>query len=183
MAFDGFMWFEDPQNGAPPVQGETMDSYFKQKYAFELKSFTVDVENPTSIGSAGGGAGVGRAKLNPFKITKWTDNCSPTLFKTCCCGGNYGKATIWVRKAGAVKGEAGTGLVYLKFTFTDVAVESIEWSGDSGDELPGESLTLSYAVMKMEYTPQASGGSQRTTNLQVWNQVTNSDTEDVPDGM
>jgi type VI secretion system secreted protein Hcp len=187
MAFDGFMWFLKPENGAPPVQGETMDTFFKSidgQKAFELKSFTLDVENPTSIGSAGGGAGTGKAKLNPFKVTKWTDNCSPSLFATCCCGGHYGSAKIWVRKAGAATGGGAStaGLVYLKFTFNMVFVSNIEWSGDSGDELPGETVTFAYGSMTMEYTPQSSGGGARTANVQTWNQVTNDNSPDVPEG-
>lgn len=183
MAFDGFMWFDGPQNGAPAVKGETLDSYFRQKNAFEIKSFSLDVENPASIGSAGGGAGTGRAKLNPFKVSKWTDNCSPSLFKTCCCGGHYKEAHISIRKAGSSGSAAttGTGTEYLHFTFKMVFVTNIEWSGDSGDELPSENVTFAYGSMKMQYWPQASGGGKGTVNEQIWNQVTNTADEAVPD--
>jgi type VI secretion system secreted protein Hcp len=182
MAFDGFCWFIEPQNGAPGVEGETLDATYSTYKAFELKSFSLDVENPTSIGSAGGGAGTGKAKLNPFKVTKWTDNCSPSLFRTCCCGGHHKKAIIVVRKAGT----AGTktkahGTEYIRFTFTMVFVSNIEWSGDSGDELPGETVTFAYGALKMEYWPQKSGGGKGTVNQQVHNQVTNSPDDNVPD--
>jgi type VI secretion system secreted protein Hcp len=185
MAFDGFMWFEGPQNNAPPVQGESLDKNYAANKAFELKSFTLDVENPTSVGSAGGGAGTGKAKLNPFKVTKWTDNCSPSLFKTCCCGGHYDKAYIVVRKAGGGagdnKGTTAAGTEYIRFTFTMVFVSNIEWSGDSGDELPGETVTFAYGAMKMQYFPQKKTGAAGSVNEQIWNQVTNTDSEDVPD--
>jgi type VI secretion system secreted protein Hcp len=187
MAFDGFMWFEDGQNGAPPVKGETLDKFYTQKKAFELKSFSLDVENPASISSAGGGAGTGKAKLNPFKVTKWTDNCSPSLFKTCVVGGHYKTCHISIRKAGSSGSAAatGTGTEYIHFTFKMVFVSNIEWAGDSGDELPGETVTFAYGSMKMQYWPQASGGAKGTLNEQIWNQVTNQgDSEadlDVPD--
>jgi type VI secretion system secreted protein Hcp len=182
MAFDGFCWFDSPQNGAPGVEGESLDATYSKNKAFELKSFSLDVENPTSIGSAGGGAGTGKAKLNPFKVTKWTDNCSPSLFRTCCCGGHYKKAYIVVRKAGqaGAKGK-GAGTEYIRFTFTMVFVTNIEWSGDSGDELPGETVTFAYGAMKMEYWPQKAGGGQGTVNQQVHNQVTNSPDDNVPE--
>ena len=54
MPFDGFMWI--PKGGsrnAPAVEGETQDPYYASKKAFSIKSFSLDVENQTSIGSAG----------------------------------------------------------------------------------------------------------------------------------
>ncbi|MGF1580239.1 MAG: Hcp family type VI secretion system effector [Gemmataceae bacterium] len=179
MAFDGFMWFEGNSNGAPPVNGETLDDFFKQHKAFAIKSFSVDAENPTSVGSAGGGSGTGKAKLNPFKVSKWTDNCSPSLFLTCCTGGHYKKAHIAVRKAGAQT--AGTGNKYLHFTFRQVFVCNIEWSGESEDELPTENVQFAYGSLEMQYIPQTSTGGQGTPNIQCWNQVTNSQDSDVPD--
>jgi len=185
MAFDGFMWFVGPQNGAPEVQGETTDKFYKTKGkgAFELKSFSLDCENPTSIGSAGAGAGTGKAKLNPFKVSKWTDNCSPSLFKTCCIGGHYSEAHIAIRKAGSAPtaGATGAGTEYLHYTFRLVFVSNIEWSGDSGDELPGENVTFAYGSMQMDYWAQTTGGGKGTLNSQIWNQTTNDDNPDVAD--
>lgn len=38
--------------------------------AFEIKDFSFGVENPTTIGSATGGAGAGKIKFNEFTIKK-----------------------------------------------------------------------------------------------------------------
>jgi type VI secretion system secreted protein Hcp len=183
MAFDGFMWFEEPNSGAPPVEGETLDKTYKAHKAFDLKSFSLDVENPCSIGSGGGGGGTGRAKLNPFKVTKWTDNCSPSLFKACCVGGHYGKACIVVRKAGSSADTSkAAGMEYLRYSFYVVFVTNIEWSGDSGDELPGDTVTFAYGAMQIEYFPQTQkGGKANQPNIQQWDQVTNAADITVPD--
>jgi type VI secretion system secreted protein Hcp len=179
MAFDAFMYFSPAS--AIPVQGETMDSDFKANKAFELKSFKIEVKNPTSMGSSGGGAGTGKCAFEPFEVTKVTDNCSPSLFKTCATGQHYPFAIIAVRKAGG--GGAGkTGYVYLKYTFNCVFVNSVSWSGSSGDDLPEETVQFAYGSVTVEYTPQkATGGAASAKNIQSWNQVTNTDDPTVPD--
>jgi type VI secretion system secreted protein Hcp len=48
--------------------------------AFEIKDFSFGIENPTTIGSATGGAGAGKIKFNEFSITKTTDTASPNFF-------------------------------------------------------------------------------------------------------
>jgi hypothetical protein len=42
----------------------------KGKHAFEIKDFSFGVENPTTIGSATGGAGTGKISFNEFNIKK-----------------------------------------------------------------------------------------------------------------
>jgi len=70
-------------------------------FSFEIKDFSFGVENPTTIGSATGGAGSGKIKFNEFTIKKTTDAASPLLFKNCAAGAHYPKVTIVVRKAGS----------------------------------------------------------------------------------
>ena len=55
MAVDAFIYFE-PHGSMPQPEGETQDATFKAKKAFEIKDFSFGVENPTTIGSATGGA-------------------------------------------------------------------------------------------------------------------------------
>jgi type VI secretion system secreted protein Hcp len=179
MAFDAFMYFT---GGAVPVQGETLDSDFSKQKAFELKSFKIEVKNPSSLGSAGGGAGTGKCSFEPFEVTKATDNCSPSLFKTCATGTHYPTATIAIRNAGG-GGATKTGAPYLTYVFNCVFVNSVSWSGSSGDDLPEETVQFAYGSVTVTYTPQQSSGQQKTgqPNIQTWNQVTNSDSPVVPD--
>lgn len=182
MPFDAFMYIVGG-NGVP-VRGETLDQQFASiegTNGFEIKSFKVDVENPTSLGSAGGGAGTGKASLKPFEVAKVTDNCSPSLFKSCTTGTHYEKAVIALRKAGGGAGKK-SGHVYLQFTFKVVFVNSISWSASSGDDLPEETVQFSYGAIMIEYWPQTTkGGASSTVNQQLWNQVTNDDSSEVPE--
>ncbi len=56
------------------------------KEAIEVHSFELGVENPTTIGSVSGGAGVGKAKFQEFTITKPVDSTSPHFFKRLATG-------------------------------------------------------------------------------------------------
>jgi type VI secretion system secreted protein Hcp len=182
MPFDSFMYIVG--GDGVPVRGETLDKDFASidgTTGFEIKSFKVDVENPHSLGSSGGGAGTGKASLKPFEVTKVTDNCSPSLFKSCTTGTHYQKAVIALRKAGGQAGKK-SGSVYLRFTFQMVFVNSVSWNGSSGDDLPEETVQFAYATIKVEYFPQQKAGTMNpTANEQLWNQVTNTDDPDVPE--
>jgi Type VI secretion system effector, Hcp len=74
-AVDAFIWFESP--GVVQVRGETK----ADAPAFEIKDFSFGVENPTTIGSATGGAGAGKIKFNEFTIKKTSDSASPAFFQ------------------------------------------------------------------------------------------------------
>src|ERR1051326_2199238 len=100
MAVDAYIYFKTPDNFkqyAP--EGETGDSYFKGFKAFEIKEFSFDVEHAHTIGSATGGAGVGKIKFNEFTIKKTTDKASTMFFLDCILGIHYTHALIAVRKA------------------------------------------------------------------------------------
>jgi len=178
MAFDAFMYISG--NSSCPVEGETQDVDFKDNKAFELKSFKIEVKNTTSMGSAGGGAGTGKCQLEPFEVGKLTDNCSPALFKCCATGQHYAEAVIAVRKAGG-GGSQRTGYVYLRYSFRCVFVNSVSWSGSSGDDLPEETVQFAYGSVTVEYWPQTAAGKAATKkNMTCWNQVTNTDDPSVP---
>jgi hypothetical protein len=54
--------------------------------AFEIKDFSFGVENPTTIGSATGGAGAGKIKFNEFSIGKAVDIATPALWRSAISG-------------------------------------------------------------------------------------------------
>ena len=66
-----------PKHPKPDDKLELSDEQLNQvtggtgeKPAFEIKDFSFGVENPTTIGSATGGAGAGKIKFNEFEIKK-----------------------------------------------------------------------------------------------------------------
>jgi len=147
MAFDAFLKITTPD-----VAGESQDA--KHKGEIELFSFSLGAHNPTTIGSATGGAGAGKVSFSNFSIMKKTDKTSPILFQACAGGTHYGKAVITLRKAG---GDAQ--VEYLKYSFGTVFVESINWSGSSGgDDAPAESVSFVYGDFQVDYQPQGKDG-------------------------
>ena len=79
--------------------------------AFEIKDFSFGVENPTTIGSATGGAGAGKIKLNELTIKKTTDTASPSS-SSANGGGIFNNGTSGPSSGGANGGgifNNGTG--------------------------------------------------------------------------
>jgi type VI protein secretion system component Hcp len=170
MAVDAFIWFEDPGVGPRP-EGETKDSVYVSKKAFEIKDFSFGVENPTTIGSATGGAGAGKIKFNEFQIKKLTDKASPAFFKNCCTGSHYKRVFIAMRKAG---GDATTtGKTFLTFKFGVVFTTKIDWTGP-GDEGPEESITFVFGTLGIMYSAQTQEGTQTGGDFPAgWDQILN----------
>jgi len=138
---------------------------------FEIKDWSFGVENPTTIGSATGGAGAGKIKFNEFTIKKTVDKASPVLFKACATGSHYKSVTLTMRKAGGDPNSAGTP--FLTFKFGTVFTTKIDWSGP-GDEGPEESITFVYGTLAVQYMPQdATNGSSAG-----WDQVQNKEWSD-----
>ncbi len=74
------------------------------------------------------------------------------LFAACCTGQHYAKAQVVMRKAAGTAGKQST---FMQYDFTDVMVESIQWSGSSGgDDTPTESVSFAFAKVKITYNKQ-----------------------------
>ena len=114
---------------------------------FEIKDFSFGVENPTTIGSATGGAGAGKVKFNEFTIKKTSDRASPSFFKNCVAGAHYKKVVLIVRKAGSTQTD------YLIISDAMISSARVAWSGP-GDEGPEESITFVYDNVAIQYNPQ-----------------------------
>jgi type VI secretion system Hcp family effector len=127
------------------------DQYGNKSAAFEIKDFSFGVENPTTIGSATGGAGAGKIKFNEFTIKKTSDSSSPLFFKNCAVGAHYKEVTLEMRKVNDKN--SSDSVVYQRFTFGTVFTTKIDWSGP-GDEGPEESITFVYGVLSVEYVGQ-----------------------------
>ncbi|WP_435017848.1 Hcp family type VI secretion system effector [Tundrisphaera sp. TA3] len=168
MAYDSFMQIK---GGSAPT-GESTDTAYPQWIA--LQSFTFGASNPSTIGSSTPGSGSGKVAISSFNVTKQTDNSSPDLFLACCKGAHFDSATVVLRKAG------GGQNVFLQYDFTEVYVDSVNWigngttSGTASGDTPGETVSFSFASVKITYTPQVSkGGAKGTPNVKGWNVTTN----------
>jgi len=147
------------------IKGESADA--KHKGEIDVMSFSWGMEQ-TGISATGGGGGAGKVKVHDLQITKKTDASSPLLMLNCASGAHIKEASFVVRKAG------GEQLEYLKIKLTDVLVSSYEpaskseliglllpavnVNGQSGDEIPMESITLNFAKVEYSYQPQGADG-------------------------
>lgn len=157
MAFDAFLELEG-------VKGESVRKGHEGH--IELMSFSFGANNPTTIGSGGGG-GAGKVSLSPFSVVKATDAASPIIFQNCCQGKHFPKATLTLYKAG---GEEAVD--YLKYEFEKVFVEDVNWSGASGgDDRPMESVAFAYGKVTMTYTPQSESGTKGSPVVGSWDQL------------
>jgi type VI secretion system secreted protein Hcp len=161
MAFDTFLDIKD----AP---GESTAKGFEKK--IEIYSFSWGASNPSTIGSGAGGSGGGKVSISSFNVMKKTESSSPILFQACCRGDHFDKAIVTMRKAGGAAGQ----VPFLLYTFTEVYVDSIQWSGSTGgDDTPTESASFSFGKVEVEYKPQGvKGGAEPKPILATWDLTT-----------
>src|SRR5437588_9037878 len=117
MPFNAFIWFDNSAGGKVVIPGDGQDTstYAHAKDAFEIKDFSFGVENPTTIGSATGGAGAGKVKFNEFTIKKTTDKATPLFFRVSATGDHFPTATLYIRKAGPNAPVSSTPFLIYKF--------------------------------------------------------------------
>jgi type VI secretion system secreted protein Hcp len=131
------------------IKGESIDD--KHKDQIELLSWSWGISNPASH-PAGAGAAAGRATFHDLSFTHKIDKASPVLMQACATGVHLKDATITRRKAGKGQQE------YLVIKLNDVIVTSV-MEDDHGGDTPVEAVTLAFAKVNVEYSPQKADGS------------------------
>jgi len=177
MAVDYFIAFDHTGAAAgQAVPGETQDSYFKSppgfpSPAFEIEDWNFGSSNKTTLGSATGGGGGGKAEFDEFTITKNVDSASPNFFLNCVTGTHYNKVSLYCRKSGG-SGDL-SGKPYLTYTFATVFTTSVKWK--HGDEGPKEDITFKYGSLVINYQPQDATGSLTNAPAKTsgWSVLTN----------
>jgi type VI secretion system secreted protein Hcp len=163
MAFDTFLDLKG-------VEGESTATGFEKK--IEIYSFSWGASNPTTVSSGKDGLSAGKVSISSFNVMKKTEKSSAKLFAACCDGSHFTEATVTMRKATGAGGQKP----FLKYKFSDVMVESIQWSGSSGgDDSPTESLSLAFAKVEVEYFMQNDKGDMAAAGQAAWDltKVTN----------
>jgi len=167
-ASDNFMWFPQPgariseKGGGSQIAGESTDSYFKTKGAFEVSNFKFKVDGEEAI-EAKKGVYSGKPKFGAFEVTKVVDSASVPLYKACSMATIFPSIMLAVRKAG------GDQLIYLQYIFRFNQVTGVSWDGGSGEERPKETVTFIFKAMGMQYIPQSAGGKAGTPQYWSWN--------------
>jgi type VI secretion system secreted protein Hcp len=172
MAFDAFIYFQSSVDTFLP-KGESTDAQFQPFLAFEPKQFSFSVANNVKIGSQSQGAGAGKATFDKFKFSKSIDRGSPVLFAACSTGKHIDAAVLVLRKAGGASADAFQPC-YLVYKFLFCYIDSVSWSGSSGDDVPSEDVTFAYGAMQINYrTQDATGKLVGNTYQGNWSQVNN----------
>lgn len=130
--------------------GESADE--KHKNEIDVLAFSWGLSQSGSMHIAGGG-GSGKVNVQDMSITKYLDKASTVLMQKCCSGKHFTSAVLTCRKAGDKPVE------YFKVTMEEVLVSSVSEGGSGGEDKQTENITLNFAKVKVEYTPQKSDGS------------------------
>ncbi len=112
----------------------------------------------------GGGSGAGRVSVQDMSFTKFTDSATHALMRACCNGHHFPKAVLTARKAGK------TPLVYLTITMEQVMVSNVSTGATPDDERQTENVSLNFAKVTVDYTPQdekGSGGAKKTMKYDI----------------
>jgi len=172
MAFDTYLLIGDGKKMPTGTAGEATAAALDPKEGWiAIYSFSWGASNPTTVGSGGTGLAAGKASVSSFNIMKKTENSSCDLFQACCSGQHFPTAKVVMRKAAGTAGKQGT---FLQYDFTDVMVESIQWSGSSGgDDTPTESVSFAFAKVKIAYSKQdEKSGEVKPANNASWDMTT-----------
>jgi len=118
----------------------------------DVLAFSWGMSQSGSMHIAGGG-GSGKVSVQDMSVTKYLDKASTVLMQKCCSGKHFTSAILTCRKAGE------TPVEYFKVTMEEVLVSSISEGGSGGEDKQTENITLNFAKVKVEYTPQDSKGA------------------------
>lgn len=154
MAVDIFLKVE-----GPPIKGEALDD--KHKDEIDVLAWSWSLSNSGNA-QIGGGAGAGKVNVNDLSITKFVDKATTDLFLSTANGQHHETVTLTVRKAGT------TPVEYVKITLSEVLVTSLSTGGSGGEDRLTENISLNFAKVKVEYTPQKADGSAEATQEIIW---------------
>jgi len=134
------------------IDGESEDSNHKGE--IDVLSWSWGATQSGTMHSGKGG-GSGKVSMGDLTINKLVDKATPNLWKECCTGKHFDKATLTCRKAG------GESLVYYKLDLKGVLISGMQNGATTDDDRPTEMVSLNFAEFSVEYTPQdEKGGGQ-----------------------
>jgi type VI secretion system secreted protein Hcp len=133
------------------VKGESQIKGFENK--IDVFSFSLGASNPSQV-STGSGSGAGKVSLSSISFQKVVDAATPDLFRACCSGKHFDTAKLTIRESGG-----DSPVEYAVWDMTQAFVDSISWGAASGGDKPSESLSMSFASIKITYSAQAASGS------------------------
>lgn len=147
------------------LKGESRDKVHAGK--IDVLAWSWGMSNSGSA-HVGGGAGSGKVNVQDLSITKYIDKSTPSLMLAACNGKHFDKATLIVRKAGEKPVE------YVIVEMTDVLITSLSTGGSGGEDRLTENVTLNFAKVHVDYTPQDQTGKAGDKIPMDWDIAANS---------
>lgn len=154
MAVDMFLKITD-------VDGESIDGDAELTGSIDILAWSWGMSQSGTT-HAGPGAGAGKVNVQDLSCTKYVDKASPKLQLFCCNGKHLTEAVLTVRKAGE------NPVKYIKITMSDLIITSVSTGGSGGEDRLTENVTLNFATVKFEYTPQEATGAGGTAIPYTW---------------
>jgi type VI secretion system secreted protein Hcp len=158
MAIDMFMKLDG-------VTGESQDKVHTKE--IDVLAWSWGMGN-SGTAHVGGGAGGGKVNVQDLSFSKYIDSSSPKLMLNCCSGQHFPNAILTVRKAG------GKPLEYIKLKMETVCITNVATGGSGKEDRLTENVTLNFAKVSMDYTPQKLDGSPDTAIPFGWDIAANS---------
>jgi len=159
MALDIFLKLEN-------VTGESADKTHRKE--IDVINWSWGLMN-TGSAHIGGGAGMGKGEVRDLEVTKFVDTSSAKLMLACCSGTHFPSALLTVRKAGG-----GKPLEYYKVKMEEVMITYISPNAAKNRFGQTEKVSLNFAKVTVDYTPQNGDGSAGTTKTFGWDIAANS---------
>jgi len=160
MAVDMFIKIGD-------IKGETRDKEHGKESHIDVLAWSWGMSNSGSA-HVGGGAGAGKVNVQDLSFTKYVDSATPHLLLACCNGKHYPEAKLVVRKAG------DKPVKYIKIKMEEVMVTAVSTGGSGGEDRLTENVTLNFAKVHFDYTPQGADGAPGTAIPMQWDIAANS---------
>jgi len=148
------------------VNGEAKDKVHSKE--IDVLAWTWGMGNHGSAHVLGG-AGSGKVNVQDVQITKYVDSASPKLMKACCSGAHFANALLTVRKAG------GTPVEYIKIKLEGVFISEVSTGGSGGEDRLLENVSLNFAKVNVDYTPQNEKGGAGTAIPFGWDIAANAE--------
>lgn len=159
MAVDMFIKFSGDS-----MEGESKDKTHGKE--IDVLAWSWGMSNSGSA-HTGGGAGAGKVNVQDLSFTKYVDKATPKLMLGCCKGTHYDEVNLTVRKAGDKPVE------YIKIKLTEVIVTSVSTGGSGGEDRLTENVTLNFAKVHLDYTPQDAKGAAEKAVPMEWDIAAN----------
>lgn len=160
------------------IEGET--TVVGREKQIEVDSFSWGISNAADISTGSGGLRGGKPNLSQLTMAKATDKSTPGIMKAVAAGTRYDKITLDVTKP---LGRDRKPTAYLTIELRNAVFTSYEIAGSDGsDQLPFESIMITYEAFRITYFPMTAEGTLGTKIEGAWNRVKNTPTFDARSG-